>query len=164
VPLREEVVRLKNQQNQQRQQNNDGDMHSEPCDVYIKPCHDAFRNSFRVIDGNRKTLGLGNTGRQLYQMLSSRGPMTTKELAGFTGRTRPTVNKYLDKMRRLVNHKTGELIPMVELKPTAEGEKWHALPVDLNAVAVAVGTYGKGEAQRWKHTKERDEHSRKLES
>jgi hypothetical protein len=51
---------------------------------------------------------------------------------------------------------------MVELAPTAEGEKWHAQVVDLEAVAKVIGTHGKGYEQRQRHLKERRMHSRSL--
>ena len=57
---------------------------------------------------------------------------------------------------------TGEILPMVERTFTAEGEIWRALSVDLDSVALAIGTHGKGTEQRLKHIKERRIHERQL--
>lgn len=125
--------------------------------------HDAFR-TIRILShtGKRKTLGLGKVGQQIWATLNSQS-MTEEELVKHTGRSLPTVKKYLEKMARLVDHKTGEILSMVVLLPTAEGEKWHALKnVDLNRVAIVVGTNGKGEKQQLRHAEERREHSRSL--
>jgi len=124
--------------------------------------NDAFRTSNRLtVKGER--IAFGQIGRQLWDALQSE-PMTAEDLASVTGRDPRTVYKYLRRMKKLTNQMTGEVLPMVEFKPTAEGEKWHALPVDLAAVAVAVGTHGKGTEQRLRHAKERRIHSRSLQA
>jgi hypothetical protein len=124
--------------------------------------NDAFRTSNRLtVQGER--IAFGQIGRQLWDALQAE-PLTIEDLAVFTGRDPRTVTKYLQRMAKLTNQMTGEVLPMVELKPTAEGEKWHALPVDLSAVAVAIGTNGKGREQRLRHAKERRIHSRSLQA
>ena len=70
--------------------------------------------------------------------------MTAEELVTTTGRARSTVKKYLERMLKLVDNKTGELLPMVEYNNGI----WHAMNVDLEAVALAVGTAGLGAAER----------------
>lgn len=132
------------------------------CEEVVTLCNDAFRNSKRL-DGQNERMSFGQIGRQLWQALNAK-PMTAEDLARVTGRDPRTVTKYLERMAKLTNQMTGELLPMVELKATAEGEKWHTLTVDLAAVAVAVGTHGKGHAQRIQHAKERRSHTRDLMS
>ena len=133
------------------------------CEEVVTLCNDekdAFRLSKRR-DGQAERMASGQIGRQLWEALRS-DPMNAEDLASITGRDPRTVTKYLDRMAKLTNQMTGEVLPMVELKATAEGEKWHALTVDLGAVAVAVGTRGKGSEQRRKHAKERRAHAREL--
>lgn len=130
------------------------------CEEVVTLCNDAFRNSKRL-DGQNERMSFGQIGRQLWEALRSE-PMNAEDLAEFTGRDPRTVTKYLLKMAKLTNQMTGEVLPMVELAPTAEGEKWRALSVDFDAVAVAVGTSGKGSEQRQKHAKERRRHARQL--
>ena len=130
-----------------------------PCEEVVTLCNDendAFRLSKRR-DGAKERMASGQIGRQLWQALRSE-PMTAEELAGVTGRDPRTVTKYLSRMANLANQMTGETLPMVNL----DGDTWHALPVDLDAVAVAVGTAGKGRDQRLKHVKERRAHARDL--
>ena len=135
-----------------------------PCEEVVTLCNgekDAFRLSKRL-DRDNERMSFGQIGRQLWEALQA-GPMTAEDLATSTGRDPRTVNKYLSRMANLKNQMTGELLPLVELAPTAEGEKWHALAeVDFDAVAVAVGTAGKGRDQRLKHAKERRIHARSL--
>jgi hypothetical protein len=126
------------------------------CEEVVPLCNDAFRNSKRL-DGQNERMSFGQIGRQLWQALNAE-PMTAEDLASVTGRDPRTVTKYLERMAGLTNQMTGELLPMVNL----DGDKWHALTVDLDAVAVAVGTSGKGREQRQKHAKERRAHARDL--
>ena len=126
------------------------------CEEVVTLCNDAFRTSNREsVKGER--MSFGQIGRQLWQALNVEA-MTAEDLARVTGRDPRTVTKYLERMAKLTNQMTGELLPMVEL----DGDTWRALAVDLVAVAVAVGTSGKGREQRQKHTKERRAHSRSL--
>lgn len=133
------------------------------CEEVGTLCNDAFRTSNRLTAQQSKRMEFGQIGRQLWEALQAE-PMTAEDLAVFTGRDPRTVTKYLERMAKLTNQMTGELLPMVEFKPTAEGEKWHALPVDLSAVSVAVGTSGMGREQRIRHAKERRMHSRSLQA
>ncbi len=129
------------------------------CVEVVTLCNDAFRKTSRLsTQGKRLTSGFGQIGHQLWKALQSE-PMSDKDLAKSKGRNLRTVRKYLEKMQNLTDQMTGEILPMVELRPTAEGEKWHALDVDLDAVATAVGTFGKGDKQKQKHAKERRLHS-----
>lgn len=136
-----------------------------PREEVVRLCKDtseAFRTvTRRGIRGQILTGGLSQIGRQLWEALRSE-PMTAEDLAKSTGRDPRTVDKYLQRMAKLTDTTTGELLPMVELTSTAEGKKWHALTVDLDAVAWAVGTHGAGEAQKRRHAKERRRHATDL--
>jgi hypothetical protein len=113
--------------------------------------HDAFRN------GNHKA-GLGKSGGLIWEALRD-GPATEKELANRTGRGVRTVKRRLTQMSRLVDTVTGEFIPMVE---KIDGQ-WRALDgVDLDHVALVVGTAGAGERQQERHSQERRAHRRML--
>jgi hypothetical protein len=132
------------------------------CVEVVTLCSDAFRKTSRLsIQGKRLTSGFGAIGRQLWVALKS-NPMNDNELANFTKRDIRTVRKYLENMRTVVDQKTGEVLPMVELVPTAEGEKWQTLDVNLDAIALAIGTYGKGHKQIQEHARERRMHSKGL--
>lgn len=109
--------------------------------------HDAFRYK-----------GLGKSAGEIWQVLQE-GSATDEELVGQTGRSMKTVKRWLNVMATLVNPLTGEYLPMVA---SDDGNTWHALEIDLDAVAHAVGTAGKGERQRLEHAKERDAHKHAL--
>jgi hypothetical protein len=130
------------------------------CVEVVTLCKDAFRNS-NQLNRQKERMAFGQIGRQLWEVLRS-APMMAEDLADSTGRDRRTVEKYLERMRTLTNQMTGEILPMVERTFTAEGEIWRALSVDLDSVALAIGTHGKGTEQRLKHIKERRIHERQL--
>lgn len=101
--------------------------------------HDAFR--YR---------GLGKTAFELLASLRVR-PMTANELCDVTGRKRRTVYDNLAKMARIVDPATGEVFHLVE----KDGDKWRALDADLDAIARAKGTAGRGAKQRREHELQR---------
>lgn len=111
--------------------------------------HDVFRHS-----------GLGKSAGQVWRALQQY-PATVDELAGITGRHVKTIERALDRMSNLVDPLTGECLPMVE---TEDGATYHALPIDLDRIAHAIGTAGMGERQRKEHAKERWLHARGLKS
>jgi DNA-binding transcriptional ArsR family regulator len=102
--------------------------------------HDAFRWS-----------GLGKTGAEIYYALQGRSEASVKELQEATGRGRSTIYKKLNLMTDLY---------MAELLGRG---RWRALDVNLDAVAEALGTAGKGKEQRARHRQERRLHRRMLE-
>jgi len=114
--------------------------------------HDAFRK------GKGKN-GLGQSAGQVWQMLKENESLTVDELTKGTGRDKRTVKKVLERMKQIIDRKTGEIFNMVE---SDDGETWHALSVDLDAVALAVGTAGATEAQKRLHEKERRAHKKTL--
>ena len=63
-------------------------------------------------------------------------------------------------MAKLADPLTGEYLPMVA---SDDGEIYHPLPIDLDRIAHAVGTAGKGERQKRDHAIERRYHARELE-
>jgi hypothetical protein len=119
-------------------------------------CQTLSMDVFRK--GARKQ-GLGPSAREVYAELLDSGPLTVIELAERTGRSRRTVKRTLQRMSRItVDSLTGEIIQVVE----KEGEKWHALEVDLETVARDVGTFGVGEKQKRQHERERRSHANQL--
>ena len=109
--------------------------------------HDAFRHK-----------GLAKSAGEILQVLLG-GPATDEELVERTGRCMKTIRRWLHVMATLTNPLTGEYLPMVA---SEDGKTWHALDIDLDNVAHAVGTAGKGERQRLQHAKERDADARSL--
>ena len=110
--------------------------------------HDVFRFS-----------GLGKSAGEVYAALQER-PATVEELAEITGRHERTVKRVLERMAKLADPLTGEILPMVA---SDDGETFRPLPVDLDRVAHAIGTAGMGERQRKEHAKDRRLHARNLE-
>ena len=90
-------------------------------------------------------------------MLQENESLTVDELTRGTGRDKRTVKKVLERLKQIIDRKTGEIFIMVE---SDNGETWHALSVDLDAVALAVGTAGATEAQKRLHEKERRAHKK----
>jgi DNA-binding MarR family transcriptional regulator len=99
-------------------------------------------------------MGLGRSAAAVWECLREHGPRSPKELAQRTGRSVETVRRVLKRMARLVNLATNQPIPMV----MREGKLWRALDVDLDEVAMVVGTDGDGEKQRTRHQMERADH------
>lgn len=105
--------------------------------------HDAFRWS-----------GLGMSALEVYQTLQD-SPLSTKEIEQRTGRHISTVRRVLNRMSSLVDIRTGEKLELV--KKETDG-KWSTSEIDLDHVALILGTAGMAEAQRRKHSKERRNH------
>ena len=121
------------------------------CDEVAKGCiitgHDVFRMA-----------GLGKAAGEVYEVLKTE-TLTVNELTELTGRNRVTVQRALNRMSRIVDAATGELISMV----VRVGDKWQALDVDLDKMAEIVGTAGALDKQRQKHARERAAHRKGLE-
>jgi hypothetical protein len=114
--------------------------------------HDAFRKG-------RGKNGLGKSAGLVYQALRDSESLTVDDLAGQTGRDKRTVNRVLERMSKITDRKTGEIINMVA---SDDGENWKAQPVDLDTVALIVGTAGATERQKKLHERERQEHADSL--
>lgn len=110
--------------------------------------HDAFRHA-----------GLGKSAGEVYALLLEE-PLTAGELATRTGRHITTVNRVLNRMGKLIDIHTGEIIGMVEPLPD---KRWKALPVNLDEIARLYGTYGTLKKQKEKHKAERTIHKRSLQ-
>lgn len=109
--------------------------------------HDAFRFA-----------GLGKSAGEIWQVLQD-APATVDVLAEKTGRHAKTVKRALERMAKLADQLTGEYLPMVA---SDDGKIYHALPVDFDRVAHALGTAGAGQRQKELHAKERRVHARNL--
>ena len=106
--------------------------------------HDAFR--FRG--------GLNKSAADIYLILLKE-PMTANQLVDKSGRGRATVFRVLRNMRTLANKHTGEIYPMVRV----EDGIWHACPnVDLDKVALIIGTAGIGKRKRELYRREQRDH------
>lgn len=109
--------------------------------------HDAFRHGG----------GLGKSAAEIYEVLLQQ-KATAKELQKATGRTIGTIRNKLNRMANLVDATTGEIISMVN----QVGDEWEALEVNLDYVALIVGTAGKGAAQRKQHKQQRERFKQQL--
>jgi hypothetical protein len=121
------------------------------CPSFAK--HDAFRKG-------RGKNGLGLAAGLVYQTLRDCESLTVDELAKQIGKDKRTIKRALAHMARLIDRKTGEIISMVA--SDAGGNTWRALDVDLDAVAIIVGTAGATKKQKQLHIKERRDHARSL--
>ena len=107
--------------------------------------HDAFRYGG----------GLNKSAARIYWLLLQQTLRTT-EIANTTGISRRNVYRLLRKMQKIVNSHTGEIISMVD----RQGNRWFAIEVDLDMVALVIGTKGIGKKQRERHSKERRAHNK----
>jgi Bifunctional DNA primase/polymerase, N-terminal len=122
--------------------------HVRECVSYAT--HDLFRPG-----------GLGKAAGEVWTALQD-GPASAPRLAELTGRRPRTVRGALRRMARIVDPVTGEILPALALV-AAEGKQWRAVDgVDLDRVALVLGTAGKGKRQREQHRQERRAHQRAL--
>jgi len=111
--------------------------------------HDAFRNGG----------GLNKSAGEVYFELLQCS-LTAKELMQRTGRCRSTIFICLQRMANVVDSSSGEVISMVESKNGV----WRLLPdIDLNYIALLLGTAGTGKRKREQHIKEQRKHKRDLQ-
>jgi hypothetical protein len=102
--------------------------------------------------------GLGKSSELIWEQLQQ-GPKTFAELVERTGKSKPTVKKWLEKMSGIVDYKTGEWISMVYL----QGEMWLANPdVNLDSIAVILGVAGTNEQRKRVHRLQREIHNSAL--
>jgi hypothetical protein len=118
----------------------------EEVSKYVQP-KDIFR-----------TRGLGKSAGLIYSTLQS-GPASIKELAEVTGKNPKTVTRALKRMKNITNNSTGEVISIVE----KDGNKWRAISVDYEQVAVILGINGAGDRQHERNAKQRIAYLRSLE-
>jgi hypothetical protein len=117
---------------------------SSKCEEVIKPAHNAFQKA-----------GLGPSAGEIWHALQH-GPASVKELVRRTGRVRTTIERNLKRMSFITDPRTGEVFEMVRKN---EDGNWEALLVDLDAIAVALGTAGTTERLRAQYERERREHA-----
>ena len=98
--------------------------------------------------------GLGPSADETYAALQT-GPQTAKELARVTGRHKSTIHAALQRMGRVMDVETGELLPLVE---RLDGGRWLALEVDFDRLAQMLGVDGLLSKQRRQHERERIAH------
>ena len=120
--------------------------------------HDAFRA--RGYGRTFKAPGLGKAAALVFNELRKGEPLTVCEISERTGRGRKTVYRVLNRMARIIEKETGEVLAMVEQD---DAGKWRACEdVDLDRIAKALGTFGGNEWQRKRHAEERREHRERL--
>ena len=120
-------------------------------DDYLKILsHDAFRYGG----------GLNKSSAEIFWWLTQE-PLTAKQLIERTGRGKSTVFRSLKRMSKIEDTHTGEVIPMVESMDWV----WSAASsVDLNRVALILGTAGIGKHKREQYRREQLEHKKDLEA
>lgn len=131
--------------------------HFSPEELQKLAQHDAFRNGY----GNKYTRKKDRLGRHagvIYERLA-RAPMDEKQISEVTGISLKTVRKKLAAMAKIKDHKTGEIISMVE----REGDLWHACRVDLDLICAIKDTYGARGKQAKQYAQERRAHAKALE-
>ena len=110
--------------------------------------HDAFRYGG----------GLNKSAAEVFWQLRQQ-PMTAAQLVEGTGRSRATVFRVLRRMRAVTDTRTGEVLSMVE---HLDG-RWAATsPVDLDQIALVVGTAGLGKQRRDQYKREQAQHRKAL--
>jgi len=116
--------------------------------------HDAFRNGGGKHAKNR----LGRRAGEIYELIFD-NPLTVDEIAKQTGAQVETVIQALEKMHKVHNFRTGEIIEMV----SCDGGAWYSNLVDLDVIAAISRTYGATGKQRRDYQDERKAHKRALE-
>ena len=112
--------------------------------------HDAFRYGG----------GLNKSSAEIFWWLTQE-PMTALLLIEKTGRGKSTVFRSLKRMSTITDSRTGEVTPMVE----NHNGVWSAVStVDLNRVALILGTAGIGKRKREQYKREQLEHKKDLKS
>jgi hypothetical protein len=128
-----------------------------PSTPIVRKCHSfASHDAFRKGRGRD---GLGKSAGLVWQMLQENESLTVDELTKGTAKDKRTVKTVLKRMKQIIDRKTGEIFNMVA---SDDGKTWHALRVDLDAAALAVGTAGATEKQKRLHEKERQAHKKAL--
>ena len=102
--------------------------------------------------------GLGKSSKLIIEQLKN-GPRTVKELVGLTGKTKPTVMKWLGRMSRIIDNWTGEIVPMVYEK---DGIWFMVDKPDFDYIAQVLGVAGKQEERKRTHRRDRELHARSL--
>jgi Bifunctional DNA primase/polymerase, N-terminal len=114
---------------------------------------------FFVPEALAATRNLGRTAPEIYRFLEI-ADMSAVELASHSGRSPKSVRTALKRMAEIVDHRTGEILPLVEKR----GKRWGLVQgIDLNAIARAIGTDGLRKRMHARHERERFKHRFSLE-
>lgn len=120
-------------------------------DDYLKILsHDAFRYGG----------GLNKSSAEIFWQLLQE-PLTALQLIERSGRGKSTVFRSLQRMSKIEDTRTGELISLVE---NMNGIWCAASSVDLNRIALILGTAGIGKRKRQQYRRERLEHRKDLKT
>ena len=112
--------------------------------------HDAFRYGG----------GLNKSSAEIFWFLKQE-PLKASQLIERTGIGRSTVFRSLERMSKIVDSRTGEVLSLVE---NMDGI-WSAVSsADLNRVALVIGTAGIGKRKREQYKRERMEHRKELKT
>ncbi|MBC8234704.1 MAG: hypothetical protein ISR58_13865 [Anaerolineales bacterium] len=102
--------------------------------------------------------GLNRSGAEVYWLLTQKA-MTAKELRERTGIGKSTIFRVLNRMSFILDSRTGEVISMVQSR---KGIWFANHDVDLNHIALILGTAGIGKRKRAQYKREKREHKRAL--
>ena len=104
--------------------------------------------------------GLNKSAAEVYWCLKQE-PMLAKEIVQRTGISKSTVFRVLGKMSKVIDSRTGEVLSMVQSKNGI----WEVSPdMDLNKIALLVGTAGIGKRKREQYKREQKQHRNELKS
>jgi hypothetical protein len=110
--------------------------------------HDAFRYGG----------GLNKSAGEVYWWLTQ-APMTASELIQTTGRSRTTIFRCLQRLARVIDGSTGEVVSLVASKNGV----WNLVTgIDLDLIALLIGTAGIGKRKRAQYRKEQLQHKNDL--
>jgi len=110
--------------------------------------HDAFRYGG----------GLNKSAAEVYWCLKQE-PMSAREIIQRTGISKSTVFRVLGKMSKIFDSRTGEVLSMVQSNKGI----WEVAPnMDLNRIALLVGTAGIGKRKREQYKREQKLHRNDL--
>ena len=112
--------------------------------------HDAFRYGG----------GLNKSSAEIFWCLKQE-PLTALQLIERTGRGKSTVFRSLKRMSKIIDARTGEVISLVE---SMDGIWSATSSVDLNRIALILGTAGIGKRKREQYRREQLEHKNDLKA
>jgi len=102
--------------------------------------------------------GLGKSSKLIIQELQL-SPRTIDELVKLAGKTKPTIKKWLQRMSRIIDYWTGEIIPLVY----QENGRWFVVDnPDFDNIAKILNVDGKQENRKKTHRRDRNLHARSL--
>ncbi len=103
--------------------------------------------------------GLGKSSKLILEQLFE-GPKTEPELVELTRKTKPTVKKWLGEMSRIVDIRTGEIIPLVYQR---DGDWYMVDNPDFDLIAEILNVAGTQAKRKRTHEREREVHAHSLQ-